>query len=119
MISYPKFTQPSGIVELEASSAVPSVKSAKKQVEDILQEMKKLKQLEETISKTQTDNLLNGLSYKDFPALCCAHAWLNIESQIKKLMFFFMLASLQWLGPSTSTWIQCYSIHGVNALFLL
>jgi hypothetical protein len=68
---------------------VPSVKCAKEQVEDILQEMRKLKRLQETIPKTRTDNLLNGLSYKDFPALRHARAQLNIKSQNKKIDVFF------------------------------
>ncbi|KAF8507884.1 hypothetical protein BU17DRAFT_100179 [Hysterangium stoloniferum] len=71
--------QASGITELEASS-VPPMKSEKEQVENILREMKEAKCHQETIPETPTDNLLNGLSYKDFPALCRARARLNIES---------------------------------------
>ena len=63
--------------------SMPYVKSAKERVEDLLEEMRKEKHHQENISETLTDVLLNGLSHKDFPALCRARVWLNLESQNK------------------------------------
>jgi hypothetical protein len=91
------------------------MKSAKEQVEDILREMKEAKHRQETIPETPTDNLLNGLSYKDFPALCRARAQLNIESRNKKIDVFFraritaMAGTLNlYLDPMLSySWREC------------
>jgi hypothetical protein len=82
--------QINGILEPQATS-VPPEKSAKEQVEDLLQEMREAKHHEKSIPKTLTDMLLDGLSHKDFPALHCAHVQLrlNMESQNKKIDVFF------------------------------
>jgi len=59
---------------------MPSVKSTKEQVEDLLREMREAKRHQESIPETLTDELLNGLSHKDFPALRRARVRLNMES---------------------------------------
>jgi hypothetical protein len=51
--------------------------------------MKQAKRHQVSIPETPTDNLLNGLSHKDFPALRCAHVQLNLESRNKKINVFF------------------------------
>lgn len=97
-----------------AAAAAP-VKSAKEQVEELLQEMKKTKRCQESIPETLTDNLLNGLSYKDFPALRRARVQLNMESQNKKIDVFFraritaMAGTLNlYLDPMLSfSWREC------------
>jgi len=61
-----------------ASESQP--KSAREQVEELVAELKKAKDLQDKISEDKTDQLLNRLSFKDFPLLCCAHAKLTIAS---------------------------------------
>lgn len=77
--------------------------------------MKQAKHHQASIPETPTDNLLNGLSYKDFPALRRARVRLNLESRNKKIDVFFrarisaMAGTLNlYLDPMLSySWREC------------
>ena len=70
-----------------ASESQP--KSARDQVEELLAKLKKAKDLQNKVPEDKTDQLLNGLSFKDFPMLCRARAKLTIASRNKKIYVFF------------------------------
>jgi len=90
--------------------------------------MKAAKRQQDALPENATDNLLNGLSYKDFPALRRARASLTVKSHDKKIDVFFrarilgMVGTLNlYLDPSLSySWRECSLLvskasgHGVH-----
>jgi hypothetical protein len=109
-------------------TASPQAKSAKERVDELVEEMKKDKLLQDKIPEDTMDQLLSGLSYKDFPILHRARAKLAVASRNKKIDVFFraqiavIVGTLNlYLDPMLSyTWCECSLLsskvggHGVN-----
>jgi len=64
-------------------------KSSQERVAELLQQLQNGQRPRDDSPETTTDQLLNGLCYKDFPALRCAKARLTLKSKDKKLDVFF------------------------------
>jgi hypothetical protein len=82
---------------------------AREQVKKLLQELREGRRPHDDSPETATDQILNGLCYKDFPGLRCARAKLTIKAKDKKLDVFFrgritaMVATLNfYLDPELS-----------------
>lgn len=63
----------------------------------LLQDLHKGRHPKDNSPETTTDQFLNGLSYKDFPALCRAQAKLTVKAKDPSSMFSFGVASHPWL----------------------
>ena len=63
--------------------------AAQKDVEELLRKLREGQHPHDNSPQTATDELLNGLSYKDFPALRRARAKLMVSAKDKKLDVFF------------------------------
>ena len=106
----------------------PTTRSTREQVDDLLREMQNAAKNQDKIPEDKMDDLLNGLSYKDFPALRRARASLSVKSRDKKIDVFFrarisaMVGTLNlYLDPMLSySWRQSSLLaakaagHGVN-----
>ena len=104
------------------------VKAAQERMRELLEDMKNKCAPPDTVSKDQTDTLLNALSYQDFPDLWCAQAKLMVKSKDKLLDVFFqsqitgMVGTLNlYLDPQLSyTWCESSLLaskaagHGMN-----
>jgi hypothetical protein len=102
--------------------------AAKERVKELLEDLKQQKNLKDNSPETETDRALNGLCYKDFPALHRAKAELTLKSKDPKLDVFFrhritgMVGTLNLhLDPQLSyTWRQASLLaakaagHGIN-----
>jgi hypothetical protein len=88
--------------------------AARKAVEELLRQLRDGQRPHDDSPETATDEILNGLSYKDFPALRRARAKLTVKAKDKKLDVFFrsritaMVATLNlYLDAELSyTWRQ-------------
>lgn len=103
-------------------------KMAKEKVAELLQQIRNGRRPHDDSPETTTDQLLNGLCYKDFPALRRAKVRLTLKSKDRKLDVFFrsritaMVATLNlYLNPELSySWREASLIaakaagHGVN-----
>jgi len=97
-------------------------------VAELLQQLRNGQRPRDDSPETTTDQLLNGLCYKDFPALRRAKARLTLKSKDKKLDVFFqscltaMVATLNlYLDPKVSySWQEASLVaakaagHGLN-----
>ena len=63
--------------------------AAQKEVEKLLRQLRKGQRPHDDSPETTTDEILNALSHKDFPALRCAWAKLTVKAKDKKLDVFF------------------------------
>ena len=63
--------------------------AARKEVEKLLRQLRKGQRPHDDSPETTTDEILNALSHKDFPALCRARAKLTVKAKDKKLDVFF------------------------------
>lgn len=63
--------------------------AARTHVEELLWQLREGQRLKDNSPETTTDQLLNGLCYKDFPALRCAQAKLTVKAKDKTLEVFF------------------------------
>jgi hypothetical protein len=63
--------------------------AAQKGVEELLQQLREGQCPHDNSPETTTDEILNALSHKDFPALCHAQAKLTVKAKDKKLDVFF------------------------------
>ena len=63
--------------------------AARKDVEELLRQLREGRHPHDDSLETATDELLNGLSHKDFPALHRARAELMVKAKDKKLDIFF------------------------------
>ena len=105
--------------EKEATSSA----AARKQVEELLRQLWEGQRLSDNSPETNTDQFLNGLCYKDFPALRHAWAKLTVKAKDKKLDVFFwncitaMIATLNfYLDPELSYSWQESSVLAAKAL---
>ena len=86
----------------------------KEKVKGLLQDLHEGWCPKDNSPETTTDQFLNSLSYKDFPALCCAWDKLTVKAKDLKLDVFFqshitsMVATLNlYLDPELSyTWCE-------------
>lgn len=63
--------------------------AARKEVEKLLRQLRNGQRPHDDSPETATDEILNALSHKDFPALRCAQAKLTVKAKDKKLDVFF------------------------------
>jgi hypothetical protein len=63
--------------------------AARKEIEELLRQLREGRRPHDDSPETATDDVLNALSHKDFPALRCARAKLNAKAKEKKLVVFF------------------------------
>ena len=96
---------------------------ARKQVEELLRQLREGRRLQDNSPETVTDQYLNGLCYRDFPALRRAQARLSVKAKDKKLDVFFrgritaMVATLNfYLDPELSYSWQESSVLAAKAL---
>ena len=97
--------------------------AAREQVRELLRELQEGRRPHDDSPETATDQILNGLCYKDFPGLRCSRDKLTVKAKDKKLDVFFrgritaMVATLNfYLDPELSyTWKES-SILAAKAL---
>jgi uncharacterized protein (DUF1499 family) len=63
--------------------------AARKEVKELLRQLREGRHPHDDSPETATDEILNALSHKDFPALCRARAKLTVKAKDKKLDVFF------------------------------
>ena len=97
--------------------------AARKQVEELLRQLREGWRPQDNSPETVTDQYLNGLCYRDFPALCRVRARLSVKGKDKKLDVFFrgritaMVATLNfYLDPELSYSWQESSVLAAKAL---
>ena len=107
--------------EEEGSSS--SSAAARKRVEELLRQLREGQRPKDDSPETTTDQFLNALCYKDFPALHCAQAKLTVKAKDKKLDVFFqsritaMVATLNfYLDPELSYSWQESSVLAAKAM---
>lgn len=97
--------------------------AARKQVEELLRQLREGRRPCDDSPETITDQILNGLSYKDFPSLRRARAKLTVKAKDKNLDVFFrcritaMIATLNfYLDPELSFSWQDSSVLAAKAM---
>lgn len=76
--------------------------AARKEVEELLRQIREGRHPHDNSPETATDKILNALSHKNFPALRRARAKLMVKAKDKKLDVFFrsritaMVATSVW-----------------------
>ena len=97
--------------------------SARTRVEELLRQLREGQRPKDNSPETTTDQFLNGLCYKDFPALRRARAKLTVKAKDKTLDVFFrscitaMVATLNfYLDPELSYSWQESSVLAAKAL---
>jgi hypothetical protein len=95
----------------------------REKVKELLQDLRKGRRPKDNSPETTTDQFLNGLSYKDFPALRRARAKLTVKAKDPKLDVFFrsritsMVATLNlYLDPELSYSWRESSVLAAKAL---
>ena len=63
--------------------------AARKKVEELLRQLREGQRPHDDSPETATDEILNALSHKDFPALHRARVKLTVKAKEKKLDVFF------------------------------
>lgn len=76
--------EPDPPISNSVSETEDSTAEARKKVEELLRELRNGHHPHDDSPQMTTDQLLDGLCYKDFPALRRAHAKLSIKSKDKK-----------------------------------
>ena len=106
--------------EIDGSAAAAE---AREKVEGLLRDLRKGQHPKDNSPETTTDQFLNGLSYKDFPALRCTQAKLTVKAKDPKLNVFFrsritsMVATLNlYLDPELSYSWRESSVLAAKAL---
>jgi len=102
-------SEPEGSHTSESDDSAVSAAAARKQVEELLRQLREGRRPKDDSPETTTDQFLNGLCYKDFPALRRARAKLTVKAKDRKLDVFFrsritaMVATLNfYLDPELS-----------------